>query len=286
MPPPMPAGSATGGAFGGLAPGAFVIECSTISHGQSAKLAAAAKERGLRYIDCPVNGPPAAAAAGELILLVGADPADLDAARPWLEAISASILHFGPVGTGTAYKLINNLLGAVHVAAVAEAAHLARALGLDVDTTVAAVESGPVGSPHTKRMIRPMMEGRKADSFGLAIGLREKDARYCLAMARSAGLHMSVGEDAHGWYLAAARTHGARRRLADARHHRGAWRQGAEAVLRRRGPASDPVQLVLLQQADDQLFRRPAVGSVDLGRVVGSAVADRVDRPAGGPGST
>mgnify|MGYP001828500032 CR=1 FL=1 len=197
-----------GGALDGLAPGAFVIECSTISHGQSAKLAAAAKEKGLRYVDCPVNGPPAAAAAGKLILLVGADPADLDAARPWLEAISASILHFGPTGTGTAYKLINNLLGAVHVAAVAEAAHLARALGLDVDTTVAAVESGPVGSPHTKRMIRPMMEGRKADSFGLAIGLREKDARYCLAMAQSAGLHMSVGEDAHGWYLAAARTHG------------------------------------------------------------------------------
>jgi 3-hydroxyisobutyrate dehydrogenase len=141
-------------------------------------------------------------------LLVGADPADLDAARPWLEAISGSILHFGPVGTGTAYKLINNLLGAVHVAAVAEAAHLARALGLDVDTTVAAVESGPVASPHTKRMIRPMMEGRKADSFGLAIGLREKDARYCLAMAQSAGLHMSVGEDAHRWYVAASGAHG------------------------------------------------------------------------------
>ncbi len=196
------------GALDGLAPGAFVIECSTISHGQSAKLADAARERRLRYIDCPVNGPPTAAAAGELILLVGADAADLDAARPWLEVISSRILHFGPVGTGTAYKLINNLLGAVHVAAVAEAAHLARTLGLDVDTTVAAVESGPVGSPHTKRMIRPMMEGRKADSFGLAIGLREKDARYCLAMARSAGLDMSVGADAHGWYVAAAETHG------------------------------------------------------------------------------
>ncbi|MEM8569460.1 MAG: NAD(P)-dependent oxidoreductase [Pseudomonadota bacterium] len=196
------------GALAALAPGAFVSECSTVSHGQSTKLAEAAAARRLRYIDCPVNGPPSAAAAGELILLVGADPVDLTAARPWLEAISASILHFGPVGTGTAYKLINNLLGAVHVAAVAEAAHLARQLGLDVDTVVAAVESGPVGSPHTKRMIRPMMEGRKADSFGLAIGLREKDARYCLAMARNAGLDMSVGEDAHKWYLAAAKTHG------------------------------------------------------------------------------
>ena len=197
------------GALDHLAPGAFVIECSTISHGQSRKLAEAAAERNVRYIDCPVNGPPAAAAKGELTLLVGAAPEDLEAARPWLAAVSSSILHFGPAGTGTAYKLINNLLGAVHVAAVAEAAHLARTLGLDVDTTVAAVETGPVGSPHTKRMIRPMMEGRPADSFGLAIGLREKDARYGLAMAKDLGLDMTVGENAHGWYVAAKDSHGA-----------------------------------------------------------------------------
>lgn len=197
------------GALGVLGSGAFVIECSTISHGQSRKLAEAAAAKDLRYIDCPVNGPPAMAAKGELTLLVGAEPADLEAARPWLELVSSSILHFGPTGTGTAYKLINNLLGAVHVAATAEAAHLARKLGLDVDTTVAAIETGPVGSPHTKRMIRPMLEGRPADSFGLAIGLREKDARYCLAMARDLGLDMTVGEDAHGWYVAAKDMHGA-----------------------------------------------------------------------------
>lgn len=199
----------SGGALDALAPGAFVIECSTISHGQSARLAEAAAARDLHYIDCPVNGPPAMAAKGELTLLAGADPADLQAARPWLEAVSASILHFGPVGTGTAYKLINNLLGAVHVAATAEAAHLARKLGLDVDTTVAAIETGPVGSPHTKRMIRPMLEGRPADSFGLAIGLREKDARYCLRMANDLGLAMTIGQNAHGWYVAAKDEHGA-----------------------------------------------------------------------------
>ncbi len=197
------------GAMGVLQPGAFVIECSTISHGQCAKLSEEAGARGLRYVDCPVNGPPASAAKGELVLLVGADADDLTAAKPLLEVISNSILHFGPVGAGTAYKLLNNLLGAVHIAAVAEAAHVARTLGLDIDTTVAAIESGPIGSPHTKRMIRPMMEGRPADSFGLAIGLREKDARYCLAMAKSLGLHMSVGEDAHAWYDQATAAHGA-----------------------------------------------------------------------------
>ena len=85
---------------------------------------------------------------------------------------------------------------------------MARQLGLDVDTTVAAIADGPVGSPHTKRMIRPMLEGRRADSFGLAIALREKDSRYCLKMADDLGVSMSIGEDAHAWYQAASPQHG------------------------------------------------------------------------------
>lgn len=195
------------GALQAMGDGAFMIECSTISHSHSQNLASAAKGAGARYIDCPVNGPPSAAAKGELVLLVGADAADLEDARPWLVTLSKSILHFGQVGNGTAYKLINNLLGAVHVAAIAEAATLARRLDLSVETTVAAVKSGPISSPHTVRMIEPMLEGRSADSFGLAIGLREKDARYCLEMADNLGLSMTVGEDAHAWYVEASKAH-------------------------------------------------------------------------------
>lgn len=196
------------GALQSLGDGAFMIECSTISHSHSQNLARAATRAGVRYLDCPVNGPPSAAAQGELVLLVGADAADLEEARPWLAILSKSILHFGKVGSGTAYKLINNLLGAVHVAAIAEAASVARRLGLSVETTVAAVKCGPIGSPHTVRMVEPMLEGRSADNFGLAICLREKDARYCLEMAHNLGLKMTIGEDAHAWYVEASKAHG------------------------------------------------------------------------------
>jgi 3-hydroxyisobutyrate dehydrogenase-like beta-hydroxyacid dehydrogenase len=180
--------------------GALAIECSTISHNHVGRLSHAAAERGCAYLDCPVNGPPSAAAAGNLILLVGAKDHDLDRARPLLEVVSSSILHFGDIGTGTAFKLINNLLGAVHVASIAEAAHLARKMKLDTETLIEAVESGPCASPHVKRMIRPMAEGRLADEFGLAIGLREKDTRYCLGMAEAEATGMSVGETAYEWY--------------------------------------------------------------------------------------
>ncbi len=194
------------GALSTAPSGALVVECSTISHSFVRKLSDAATAQGCRYLDCPVNGMPARAAAAELVLLVGAHADDLEMARPLLEAISAQILHFGDVGTGTAFKLINNLLGAVHIASIAEAVHLAKKLNLDPETLIAAVESGPCAGPHVKRMIRPMAEGRLADQFGLAIGLREKDSRYCLDMARALETGMSVGEIAYNWYELASQS--------------------------------------------------------------------------------
>lgn len=194
------------GALSAAPADSLVIECSTISHNHVRRLADATVSHGCSYLDCPVNGPPVAAATGDLVLLVGALESDLERARPLLEVISSSILHFGDVGTGTAFKLINNLLGAVHVASIAEAVHLAHKLKLDPETLIAAVESGPCASPHVKRMIRPMAEVRLADQFGLAIGLREKDSRYCLAMATALETGMSVGEAAYQWYQLAIET--------------------------------------------------------------------------------
>lgn len=194
------------GALSSLPSGSLAIECSTISYDFVRRLGDAVSTKGAGYLDCPVNGAPAQAAAGEIVLLVGASRDDLERARPLLESISSLVLHFGEVGTGTAFKLINNLLGAVHIASIAEAVHLAGKLNLDPETLIAAVESGPCASPHVKRMIRPMAEGRLAEQFGLSIGLREKDSRYCLNMAKALGTGMSVGETAYDWYSLAAQS--------------------------------------------------------------------------------
>lgn len=108
------------------APGAFAVEASTLSHDWVLELSAAAQGRGLRYLDCPVTGLPEAAASGRLTLLLGGDAADLEAAEPLLMPLSENRLHFGPVGAGTVYKLVINLMGAVQIAAAAEAIALAR----------------------------------------------------------------------------------------------------------------------------------------------------------------
>jgi 3-hydroxyisobutyrate dehydrogenase-like beta-hydroxyacid dehydrogenase len=172
------------GAAAGMKPGALAIECSTVSHHHALDMAIELCRRGLIYIDCPVTGLPEAAASGKLTLLVGADPADLEKARPFLAPLCTTIRHFGSVGTGTVFKLINNLMGAVQIASLAEGVAIAEQAGLDMQLVAEALASGAVASPqvirHSKRMVARDFSGA---SFTAA--LRHKDAAYAVALAES-----------------------------------------------------------------------------------------------------
>jgi 3-hydroxyisobutyrate dehydrogenase-like beta-hydroxyacid dehydrogenase len=195
------------GALDNATRGALAIECSTLSLRHVDVLSQAAIDRGLSYIDCPVTGWPDAAAAGTLTLLIGAATQDLERARPLLSAVGTTLRHFGAVGTGTGFKLINNLLGAVQIAALAEAIVLAERLGLDRETVVAALEAGAVASPQVKKHARPMAERSFAAAPPFTAGLRHKDARYCLEAAGQVGAEMPIGMAAAHWFDLARRHH-------------------------------------------------------------------------------
>lgn len=172
------------GAAATLKPGTLAIECSTVSHQHALDMARELRGRGLIYIDSPVTGLPDAAASGKLTLLVGAEPADLEQARPFLAPLSTTIRHFGPVGSGTVYKLINNLMGAIQIAGIAEGLAIAEQAGLDMKLVLEAVETGVAASPqvirHSKRMAARNFAGA---TFTAA--LRHKDAAYAVALAES-----------------------------------------------------------------------------------------------------
>ncbi|OMI02584.1 dehydrogenase [Bradyrhizobium brasilense] len=172
------------GAAANMKAGTLAIECSTVSYQHTVEMARELQSRGLVYIDCPVTGLPEAAAAGKLTLLVGADPADLDRARPFLAPIGSTIRHFGAVGTGTVFKLINNLIGAVQIASLAEGVAIAEQAGLDMQLVAEALATGAVASPqvirHSKRMIDRNFSGA---SFTAA--LRRKDADYAVRLAET-----------------------------------------------------------------------------------------------------
>jgi 3-hydroxyisobutyrate dehydrogenase-like beta-hydroxyacid dehydrogenase len=172
------------GAAATMRAGSLAIECSTVSHQHALDMARELRGRGLIYIDCPVTGLPQAAAAGKLTLLVGADAADLDSARPYLAPIGDVVRHFGAVGTGTVFKLINNLMGAAQIASLAEGIAMAEQAGLDMNLVAEALATGAVASPqvirHSKRMVARDFSGA---SFTAA--LRHKDAAYAVKLAES-----------------------------------------------------------------------------------------------------
>src|SRR6476660_7061833 len=172
------------GAAATMKAGTLAIECSTVSYKHALDLARELRRRGLIYIDSPVAGLPDAAASGKLTLLVGAEPADLEQARPYLAPLSTAIRHFGAVGTGTVYKLINNLMGAIQIAGIAGGLAIAEQAGLDMKLVLEAIETGVAASPqvirHSKRMAARNFAGA---TFTAA--LRQKDAAYAVALAES-----------------------------------------------------------------------------------------------------
>src|SRR6201987_1862899 len=145
------------GAASTMKRGTLAIECSTGSYRHTLEMSRELNSRGLTYIDCPVTGLPNTAASGQLTLLVGADPAGLETARLFLTPISSTIRHFGPIGTGTVYKLINNLLGAIQIAGLAEGIAIAEQAGLDMKLVQEAVATGAAASPqvirHSRRLV-------------------------------------------------------------------------------------------------------------------------------------
>ena len=181
-----------------LAPGTFAVECSTLSYDWVLELSVAATKRGLRYIDAPVTGPPDAATAGTLTLLVGAAAEDLQASRSLLEALSQRIIHFGAVGTGTAYKLIINLLGAVQIASAAESMAIAERAGLDLAVVADAIASGQAASPQVVRNTRRIVDGNHDRDVMFTPTLRLKDVQYALELARKLGIGSPFGALAGG----------------------------------------------------------------------------------------
>jgi 3-hydroxyisobutyrate dehydrogenase len=181
-------------------PDALAIECSTLSHDWVLELAGCVRARGFRYVDAPVTGLPDAAAAGTLTLLVGAEPADLDAARPVFASLATRVLHFGAVGQGTAYKLMVNLLGAVQIASAAEGMVLAERAGLDIKLVADAVASGQAASPQVVRNVRRFVTGEHGAPVNFTPALRLKDIEYAIRLARKLGVECRFAAVAQAAY--------------------------------------------------------------------------------------
>src|SRR5690606_2153399 len=93
-----------------ISAGTLVLECSTIAPETARQVSTAAAAAGIRMLDAPVSGGTGGAAAGTLTFIVGGAAADLEAARPYLQAMGKNIFHAGAAGAGQVAKICNNML--------------------------------------------------------------------------------------------------------------------------------------------------------------------------------
>jgi 3-hydroxyisobutyrate dehydrogenase len=121
------------GAAAKMAPGAVILSCATMAPDAARSFAAQAQSMGLMYLDAPISGGAARAASGEMTVMASGAPAAFAKARPVLNAIAAKVYELGDTaGTGAAFKIVNQLLAGVHIAAACEAMTFAAAMGLDL----------------------------------------------------------------------------------------------------------------------------------------------------------
>lgn len=183
------------GALSAIKRGAICIDSSTISVDWARELAAAVEARKCEFLDTPVTGSKIHAASGELNFLVGGSPATLEKARPVLQAMSKSITHIGPVGSGAMIKLINNFVCGVHIIAIAEALAMIERSGLDRTRALEVLINGAPGSPIVKTVSARMTAADYTPNFLLR--LMTKDLNYSLQEAKKLSLHLNTAAAAH-----------------------------------------------------------------------------------------
>ena len=108
------------GARSALGRGTLFLDCTSGDPESAQRIARRLGDLGVAFADCPVSGGTNGAQAGALTVMVGADPATFERARPLLAAFGKRIEHLGPVGAGSAMKAVNNALLAVNILAFGE----------------------------------------------------------------------------------------------------------------------------------------------------------------------
>jgi 2-hydroxy-3-oxopropionate reductase len=180
-----------GAVFDAVRPGTLIIDFSSIRPDVTVELATEATRRGLRLIDAPVSGGEAGAVAATLSIMVGADPADFEAARPVLETVGKTVVHVGPHGAGQTVKAANQLIVAGNIQLVAEALVLVEAYGVDADAALTVLGGGLAGSAVLNQKRANMLS--RTFPPGFRIDLHHKDLGIVTAAAREAGVVVPLG---------------------------------------------------------------------------------------------
>jgi len=182
--------------------GRLVIEMSTVRPETEQALAERVRRASGAFVECPVGGTVAPAKGGKLLGFAGGEAADVERARPVLEALCRRLEHVGPVGAGSSVKLAINLPLAVYWQTLGEALSLCRSLGLDETRLVDMIgdsSAGPNVLKNRADVVAKALSGEQVPGTFDIDGMR-KDLKVMLDEAEGLGADLPITKTALACY--------------------------------------------------------------------------------------
>jgi 3-hydroxyisobutyrate dehydrogenase len=172
----------------------LLVDHSTTAATATRELAARLKgETGMGWVDAPVSGGPPAAAEGQLTIMVGGEPEDVERASPVLADLGQRFTRMGPVGAGQATKMVNQVIVGSNFAVLAEALILAEKAGIDAAKLPECLAGGYADSALLQRLYPRMVRRAYTPPAGYARQLlKDLDMVHDLAKAVQAPTPMAA----------------------------------------------------------------------------------------------
>jgi 3-hydroxyisobutyrate dehydrogenase-like beta-hydroxyacid dehydrogenase len=178
------------GVLPGMKAGAVLIDNTTASAEVARELEAAAKDKGVSFIDAPVSGGQAGAEGGVLTVMCGGEQETFDKAKPVIDAYARMVGLMGPVGSGQLTKMMNQICIAGVVQGLSEAIHFGKQAGLDIEAVIGVISKGAAGSWQMENRHKTMDQGKY--DFGFAVDWMRKDLDIVLTEARRNGAKLPL----------------------------------------------------------------------------------------------
>src|SRR5512147_62305 len=178
------------GALAGMKKGAVLVDHTTASADVARKVFAAAKEKGVDFIDAPVSGGQAGAENGKLTVMCGGEAAPFERAKPVMDSYARAVTLLGPSGAGQLTKMVNQVCIAGLVQGLSEGIAFAEKAGLDVEQVLDVISKGAAQSWQMENRGKTM-HARKFD-FGFAVDWMRKDLGIAMEEAKRNGASLPV----------------------------------------------------------------------------------------------
>ena len=191
-----------GGIIEGARAGQIYVDTSTIPPPVCERLGALLAERGVDMLDAPVTGGKAGAAAGTLGIMVGGRSGAFERCQPLFDVLGRVIQHFGEaVGSGMHAKMANQIMVAVHLAALAEAFAYGKRAGLDLHVLVDILKSGRAGSEILEVNAPGILDGNLEEIGAMGpMTLLQKDLGCVIEGMAEMGVERSLSHDVRDMY--------------------------------------------------------------------------------------